>query len=214
MNAPSAEPEAGIRAAFERGDHERAATLAIERYGEEIFAFLVGRLRDRADASEVFSMFAEELWVSLPRFEWRSSLRSWAYTIARRAAYRFATAPHRRAQRNIGLSQVPRLSELVDRVRTATAAYRRTETKSRMRELRQRLPPDDQTLLVLRVDRGFSWREVTAIMTEDPERGADADVSAGRAGVDLDKEAARLRQHFQRVKARLRAMAEEEGLLE
>ncbi|MFW5740517.1 MAG: hypothetical protein ACOC1F_09140 [Myxococcota bacterium] len=35
----------------------------------------------------------------------------------------------------------------------------KTEVKDRMRQLRAQLPVDDQSLLVLRVDKGLSWNE-------------------------------------------------------
>jgi len=66
------------------------------------------------------------------------------------------------------------------------------------------LPQDEQTLLVLRVDRGFSWRELAMVMLEDAQGVPDA---------DIDREAVRLRQQFKRVKEHLKTMAEEEGVL-
>ncbi|MFI5309213.1 MAG: sigma-70 family RNA polymerase sigma factor, partial [Polyangiales bacterium] len=72
--------EARIRADCEAGQLGRAATLVVEGYGTEIMAFLLARVGSRGGmAEEVFAMFAEKLWIGLPRFEWRCSMRSWAY---------------------------------------------------------------------------------------------------------------------------------------
>ena len=101
------------------------------------------------------------------------------------------------------MSRAGRLSELVERVRSATQIHQRTEVKDRVRALREQLDPDDQMLLILRVDRGMAWRDLAIAMAGD----ADLDDTA------IDREAARLRKAFERVKTELKAMAEKEGLL-
>ena len=73
-----------------------------------------------------------------------------------------------------------------------------------MRLLRDHLPTDDQTLLILRVDRDLSWNEVALVMTYDGEAPTDDRVK---------RESARLRKRFELVKDRLRTLAEEEGRL-
>jgi RNA polymerase sigma-70 factor (ECF subfamily) len=223
----SAEPdlETRIRAACTVGDYSRAATLVIEGYGMELMAFLISRARNPADAEEVFAMFAEKLWAGLPGFEWRCTVRAWAYRIARHAASDHATAAANRPQRNLALSQHAPLSRMAAQARTTTAAFRRTSTKDRVRALRDRLEPDDQLLLVLRVDRGMEFREIAAVLADgDAQDAAGAPAgavvdAAAAAPVDnltdstLDREAARLRKRFERVKERLRELAEAEGLI-
>lgn len=86
---------------------------------------------------------------------------------------------------------------LAEQVRSRTAPYQRTEVKDQFTRLREALEPDEQTLLFLRVDQGLSWNEVADVLAEDGER------------VD----AAALRKRFERAKARLRKLAEAEGLL-
>jgi RNA polymerase sigma-70 factor (ECF subfamily) len=195
--------EKQIREAFNEGNLEAAATATLELYGDEVFSFLLVRLRAVGDAQEAFSMFAEDLWVGLPKFAWRSSMRTWAYMVARNAATRYASAPQRRAARNLSLSTPGRVSQLVERMRSATQIHQQTAVKDRVRALRERLDPEDQMLLVLRVDRGLEWRDLAIAMTGD----ADLDDTA------LEREAARLRKAFERVKAELKQMAKQEGLL-
>ncbi|MFI5306921.1 MAG: RNA polymerase sigma factor, partial [Polyangiales bacterium] len=155
-------------------------------------------------AEEVFAMFAEKLWIGLPRFEWRCSMRSWAYRLARNAANDYLGAASNRPERNLSLTRNAPPSEVMDRVRTTTAAYRRTGTKDRMRELRESLSADDQMLLILRVDRGMDFRELAEALN-DSDTPFDSEA--------LEREAARLRKHFERVKERLRELAVERGLL-
>lgn len=199
----SQDAEKSIRDPFNAGNLEAAATATLDLYGDEIFSFLMVRLRAVGDAQEAYSMFAEDLWVGLPKFAWRSSMRTWAYMVARNAATRYASAPQRRAARNLALSAPGRVSQMVDRMRSATQVHQQTVVKDRVRALRERLDPEDQMLLVLRVDRSLAWRDLAIAMTGD----ADLDDAA------LDREAARLRKAFERVKAELKQMAKEEGLL-
>ena len=204
MNDEREAIERQVRAAFEGGDHEGAATLSIESYGPEILAFLITQLGDTDAAGEVFAQFSEEFWKSLPRFEWRCSVRTWAYKLARTSASLYHRKERKHA-RNAPLSNASRLSQAVARVRTATEAYRRTEVKDRFQELREQLPAEDQAVLVLRVDRGLSWLELAEVLSR-------ADAALDDAA--LKTEAARLRKRFQLAKDRLKRMAEEEGLLE
>lgn len=195
--------EKSIRDAFDRGDLEAAATAALELYGDEILSFLAMRVRNTSDAHEAFSMFAEDFWVGLPKFAWRSSVRTWAYMIARNAAARYASAPHRRAARNLTLSAPGRVSQYIERARSATQLHQQTAVKDRVRALREQLDPDDQMLLVLRIDRSLAWRDLAIAMTGNDELDDAA----------LDREAVRLRKAFERVKATLKELAQADGLL-
>lgn len=195
--------EQPIREAFERGDFEAAATAALERYAEEILSFLLVRLRSSSEAHEAFSMFAEDFWVGLPKFGWRSSLRTWAYMVARHAAARYMAAPDRRPARNLTLSAPGRVSHLIERARSVTQLHQQTSVKDRMRALRERLDPEDQVLLVLRVDRGLAWRDLAIALTAESEIDEAA----------IAREATRLRKAFERVKSELKQMARAEGLL-
>jgi RNA polymerase sigma-70 factor (ECF subfamily) len=196
--------EASIAAACDVQDHVKAATLIIGGYGGELMAFLRARLHSQTDAEEVFGAIAEKLWIGLPDFEWRCSLRSWLYRLARNAAIDYATAVQNRPERRVPLSSHASPSWLADRVRSTTAAYQQTSAKDRMRELRETLPLDDQMLLILRVDRGMDWRELAVAM-------GDEQVSLD--GAELEREAARLRKRFERVKERLRELARDAGML-
>ena len=203
MTQERADLEQAVRNAWEGRDYDSAATLAIEAYADEILSFLSARLRNQGDAQEAFSMFAEDLWAGLPAFAWRCSMRTWAYTLARNAANRYATSPHQRAGRNVALSRASQLSALVDRVRTATQVHQRTDVKDRFRALRERLEPDDQMLLILRVDRDLPWRDIALAMAGDAELDDDT----------VARDSVRLRKAFERLKAELKRMAQEEGLL-
>jgi RNA polymerase sigma-70 factor (ECF subfamily) len=195
--------EREVRALCGRGDHDGAATLAVRRYGPEILGFLVAVHRGGDDANDAFSAFAEALWKGMPRFAWESTLRTWAYAIARNVSRTHRRDAGRRAKRLVAGESG--LDSIVQSVRTETLAYLRTDRRTRLEALRDQLPPDDRMLLVLRVNRKLGWNELARVLSGQEDAGKD---------FDLLREAARLRKRFQIVKDRLREMAKREGLVE
>lgn len=192
--------EEAIRAAHQRGDMQEAVRLAFELYQDEVYSFLCARLGGESDAHEVYAQTSEDLWRGVAAFEWRCSFRTWLYTLARHAAMRFERSPANQGARRQALSRV---SDPVAVERSRTRPYLRTEVKDRFAALRAELTADEQSLLVLRIDRGLAWDEVARILTDQ----------------ELDDEAARrqaqnLRQRFRQLKERLRERARAEGLLD
>jgi RNA polymerase sigma-70 factor (ECF subfamily) len=198
------EREKHIHEAFDAGDLQAAARLTLEGYSTEIFNLIAARTRNLSDADEVFAMFAEDLWNGLPKFAWRCSMRTWAYTLARHATTRHGSSAHRRPGHNVPLSSPGVVSQLIEHVRHTTRVYQQTGPKDRFRALREQLDPDDQLLLMLRVDRDMSFRDLAITVSGDPDLPEDV----------LSREAARLRKAFERVKTELRRLAEREGLLD
>jgi len=192
-----------LRAAWERGEYRLVASLALEAHGPDILSFLMARLRSASDGEEVFAMFAEDMWRGLPGFAFRCSMRTWLYTVARNAATRYASSPARRAERNLDIALCQSVSAMIHGARSATAAHRRTDVQAKMRALRERLPVEDQTLLILHIDRGLTFPELAMVMHDDGER---------LAGATLATEVLRLRKRFERLKAALREMAIAEGI--
>ena len=193
--------EQRIREACEAGARDWAATLTVEAYGREVLGFLIARLGEQ-DGNEVFSDVLEDVWNGLPGFAWRSSLRTWLYTLARHAISHHARGARRR--REAPLDTSADLSAVVQRVRTETAVHMRTPVKNRFRELRGKLTEEQQNLLILRIDRDLSWRELVLVMSEGEPPESEEEIT---------KASARLRQRFQTAKDRLRELAEAEGLL-
>jgi RNA polymerase sigma-70 factor (ECF subfamily) len=176
------------------GRERDAAGLAIRELGPQILAYLAALLRNETDASEVFAQFAEDLWKGLPQFRGEASLRGWAYRIAWHAAARYARDPFRQRGRRLETQEASVLAaEVLSTV--GDDAWR----LDRMAELRAQLAPDEQTLLILRVNRGLPWREVALVLAED--------------GVGPTSEAA-LRKRFERLKEKLGKAARDAGLLD
>src|SRR5678809_1287830 len=131
----------------------------------------------------------DSLWRAIDAFGWRCSLRTWLYTLARHAAVRFERAPANQDARHRPLSGV---SEPVAAERSRTRPYLRTEVKDRFAAIRSSLSADEQTLLVLRIDRDLGWEEVARILHDGDEPDQEA----------LRRQAANLRQRFRQLKER------------
>lgn len=187
--------EADIARLLEARDLPAAASAIMRGYGSAVLGYLFGLTRDEDRADDVFSQFCEDLWRGLPGFRRDSSSRTWVYTLAWHAWLRQERDAYRRHGRPLASEEMSRLAA---EVRSTTALHLRSEVKDAVARLREQLSPAEQSLLVLRVDRELSWGEVAAVMSspEDP----------------LDPRTARKR--FQRVKDKLRTLAEDAGLLE
>jgi RNA polymerase sigma-70 factor (ECF subfamily) len=192
------DPEPGLTTLVRAGAYDRAATEALERYGAELYGYLIVVIGEN-DAGEVFGQVCEDLWRGLPTFAFRCSLRTWLYVLARNA-----TSRYRRSPWHLLRTGDSKLTGIVDRARTSTAEWRRTGIKDRVRELRDSLDPEDRALLVLRIDRNLSWDDCARVMLE-VDVADDADVA---------REAARLRKRFQLLKDDLRARARAAGLMD
>jgi RNA polymerase sigma-70 factor (ECF subfamily) len=187
--------EARLSALLDKRDFARAATALIRGYGPEVLGFLAGIQRDADEAGDLFAEVCEDLWRGLPRFARRSSLRTWFYALARNAAYDRLEARRRVRRRQVPLSAAPEVSRMQARVRERTLSYLKSEARSRLAELRATLPVDDQTLLILRLDKKLEWGEIARVMGGELDDG------------ELGRESARLRKRYQLAKDRLRELA-------
>lgn len=190
--------ELEIQTLLEKGETGRATQLVVELYGAEVFAYVASLLKDEDLASDAFSAACESVLNAIGNFRGQSSVRTWFYTVARHAAYRESRLQRRR--RGQPLSQLEQA--LTAQIRTATAAFRRTDVKDKVAQLRESLSAEEQELLLLRIDRGLSWNEIAAVCLGE---GASDEV--------LKAESARYRKQFERAKSKLRKLAERAGLL-
>jgi RNA polymerase sigma-70 factor, ECF subfamily len=184
--------EADMRRRFDGGDLAGVATLALEHYGPEVFGYLCGLTHDQTDAADAFAELGHHLWRDLPRFRWEASLRSWMYRLAYHRFIALTREPERRPGRRVALSDAPEASALEAQARSITATFQRTDVKDAFARLRLELAVEDQTLLILRVDKALAWSEIAQVL-------------------DGVSEAA-LRKRFERIKSQLRERARAAGL--
>lgn len=178
--------EASIREALAAGDSDRAATELIRLYGPRIIGYLYGVLGDGDDASDAFSIFSEQVWKGIARFEGRSSLRTWAFKAAWSAAMKIRDDAWRRLGTRLDTSDAVKIAE---EVRTNTV-IRREKQRAELEQLRKELSPEDQSLLILRLDQRLSWEDVAEVLSTD----------------ERQVEPVALRKRYERIKSRLAAL--------
>ncbi len=176
-------------------DFRGAAETVMREFGPGIRGLLLTIFRRNPDAAEeAFSLFAENLWRHIAAFRAESSIRTWVYCVARNAAVSVTRDGWRRLGRRLETEDAERLAEEV-RTRSAVRLERQSTALSALRDA---LDLDEQTLLTLRLDERLPWDEIAQIMSS--------------GGEPLD--AAAMRKRFERLKAKLRELAQRQGLIE
>jgi RNA polymerase sigma-70 factor (ECF subfamily) len=187
------EVEARVAEAVARGDCQAGATALIQGYGPQVLGYLRSVIRDDEEADDAFALFAENVWKGLPGWEGRSSARAWAYRVAWNAASRQFRDPWHRRRKQLASSVASRLAAVV-----MTSSRRDLDRQQgELEQLRSTLTREEQSLLVLRVDRDLPWQEVAVAL------GAPDD-AAGCAA---------LRKRFERLKEKLAGVARSRGLI-
>jgi RNA polymerase sigma-70 factor (ECF subfamily) len=190
-----ADLEPRILTLLDGGDISGAATEALRGYGPQVLGYLTAVLRDEDDAHDVFSQFAEDLWRGLPGFRRESAIRTWAFRLAWHAASRYARDPYRKRHRPILSTEASRIAA---EVRSTMSTYAPGGRADKLMKLRESLDPEEQTLLILRVDKAMPWEDVAQVL------GADGEAATPAA----------LRKRFERLKEKLGRLAREQGLIE
>jgi len=176
-----------------------AATAILQAHGHELLSYLVAIARSEADGTDAFSQFCEDLWRALPKFRWEASARVWCYVLARHALSRVRRRERRHRAAEPDGSGSGEIAKLAEQIRSTTLPFLRSEVKDRLVELRERLEPDDQALLILRIDRKLAWLDVARALSDSEEPGP----------AELNRSSAALRKRFERLKAQLRAQMAE-----
>ncbi|HLL85124.1 MAG TPA: sigma-70 family RNA polymerase sigma factor [Longimicrobium sp.] len=190
--AERARAEVVIHGLCLRGELNRAIEAALGLYEKPIRALVYALVRAPDLADDAFATFREHLVKGLPKFEWRSSLRTWMFRVARNAAYRVLDSNNRSEE---SIDEMESLRAPGDR--TGTDPWRKTENKNWLRSLVDMLPEEDRLLLNLRVYQRLEWLDVARVMLLEEEPGEEA----------LRKKAATLRHRYIRVRDELMKLA-------
>ena len=115
-----------------------------------VLGYLTAVLRNEDDAHDVFSQFAEDLWTGLPGFRpgvFHPDLGRFA--LAYHTASRNARDPYWKRGRPISTIEA---SEIAEEVRSTMSTYAPGGRADKLMKLRESLDPEEQSLLILRVD--------------------------------------------------------------
>jgi len=159
----------------------------IRSLGPRILGYLHAILRDESDAGEAFSIFAESLWRGLPGFRGECAFRTWAYKLAWNSALRLRDDAYRRRGRRLASTEASRLAE---EVRTRSGV-RRERQSAALEKLRADLSPEEQSLLVLRIDQELPWEDVAVILSAPGSRSLRHAPQAVRAAQGAPRRRAR-----------------------
>ena len=179
--------EREVLTAAVNGDHD-AFGLLVEPHRHELHAHCYRMLGSYAEAEDALQETLLRAWRGLPRFELRSSLRSWLYRIATNACLR---AIERRPKRVLPIDYAPAADPhdaLADPVTEAVwlapypdrglalegpagpdARYEQREgVELAFIAALQHLPARQRAVLILRDVLGFSARETAAVLETTP----------------------------------------------
>jgi RNA polymerase sigma-70 factor (ECF subfamily) len=194
VTGPGADLEVRIGKLLADGDRPAAATATIQDLGPPVLRYLRSMLRDEDDASDAFSIFAENVWRGLATWRGDGSLKAWSFRLAYNAAINLRNEAWRRRGRRFFTGEASALAEEI-LTRSHVKVERQRQALDRLRES---LDVEDVSLLALRVDQKLSWAEIADVLAADGE----------------PVEPAALMKRFERLKARLARMAKEQGLID
>jgi RNA polymerase sigma-70 factor, ECF subfamily len=191
--------EEEVRSLADDGKYAKAIDAALKAYEPELRRW-IKNLAGGAAEDDIFAVFCEDLWKGFENFRWESSFQTWAYCLARNAAFR-----HLKARGREHLLGESMLLDLPHRDASQTQPWLRSEVKSGFTRLREQLTSEEQTMIVLRVEREMSWDEIARVTSSE---------GPPLSTTEIQKKAVAMRQHFKRLKARLRRLAAQQGLLD
>jgi RNA polymerase sigma-70 factor, ECF subfamily len=177
--------ERDLIAAAQRGDEDAFGRL-VAPYRRELHAHAYRMLGSAADAEEALQDALLGAWRGLARFEGRSSLRSWLYTITTNASFK---AIRRRPKRVLPIDYGPPSDphdrpgeplletawvepypdDVEDHTESPEARYEQRESvELAFVAALQHLPPRQRAALILRDVLGFSARETAETLDTTP----------------------------------------------
>jgi RNA polymerase sigma-70 factor, ECF subfamily len=163
---------------------ERQYAQLVERHRDELHAHSRRILRSSEDAEDALQEALVKAWRALPKFEGRSSLRTWLYRIVTNTSL---DEIHRRPKRVVPIDLDAAIPEKYWHTEatgpTTEGRYLTREDFERALIIAMRLlPPSQRAVLILREALGFSARETAARL----------DTSVAAANSSLQRARARL----------------------
>ncbi|MCC7542883.1 MAG: sigma-70 family RNA polymerase sigma factor [Deltaproteobacteria bacterium] len=189
-----------VRKLVSEGQHKCALQVVLNHHGPSLFAYLVTRLPQRADAEDVYQDLALGLLRSLPVFRGECPIRAWAFVIARNLANSF--------HRSNGRLEDPWTSSVLEIAaqslhstpaleRECLLAERRALVVKGSEALSEETWSEEDWEIVRLYYLGLSWEEVAHVL-----QGGEGEVTSKRTQ--------NLKQRFHRkLEPRLRKLGRE-----
>jgi RNA polymerase sigma-70 factor (ECF subfamily) len=160
--------EALIASFVERGDEGAMRTL-VERHQQRIFGFLVGMVRDREVANDLFQETFFRILSALrserASYTDQGRFLGWAMRIARNAALDHLRSRGRWADVDQAGSEdgTSYWDRLTDDAPSAEQTMHREDQREWLRESIDRLPPDQREVVLLRHESELTFREIAEL---------------------------------------------------
>ncbi|HKA86044.1 MAG TPA: RNA polymerase sigma factor [Haliangiales bacterium] len=187
--------ERRIARLLDEGDRRAAAAEAVRGYRDAVLRYLMQLCQDVDAAQEVFARTCEKLWKGIAGYRRECAMATWLHHLAWNATRDYLREARHRRERRLATTEAAKVAA---EVRVSTARFLKSAARDRLAKLKQSLDVEDRSLLVLRIERQLSFKQIAEVMSE-PGRPLDEGT---------------VRKRFERLKNRLRRLAEAEGLLD
>jgi RNA polymerase sigma-70 factor (ECF subfamily) len=160
---PDVEAEAIL--ALDRADHRSALEVLMRGYGTDVYRYCRRMLSEPERAKDVLQNTFVQAYEGLPRFERRSSLRSWLFGIARHRCLDDAKLWRRWRLR---VEAVETLPEPPSPERTAVDGIQERQAKAVLERCLHELTARVRDAVLLRYVEGYPYTEMSEICNERP----------------------------------------------
>ncbi len=155
-----------VVAAIDGGDLRGAIRLLMKRYGTGVYRFCRQMLGNDALTDDVHQQVFVQAFRDLPRFEKRSSVRTWLFGIARHRCLDAIKIEGRR-DRRFPLDQQPGLDDPATDL-SALEQLSQAELARALATCLDELAPAARTAILLRFREGFRYEEMAEMAGEKP----------------------------------------------
>ncbi|HET6620391.1 MAG TPA: sigma-70 family RNA polymerase sigma factor [Dongiaceae bacterium] len=156
-SADAAASDGQLLARIARGDQD-AVTALYRRLERPLFAFLVKTLQDREAAADVLNETMLDVWRQAGRFEGKSSVATWIYSIAHHKAISWL-----RKRRELELDEEA-IAGIPDDAPAADSKLAAADLSELIGRLMQKLSVDHRVVLQLAYFQEFSVGQISEIL--------------------------------------------------
>ena len=156
MNTTTVESDEWLMGRVRTGDREALEKL-IRRYASPLLTFIQRMLGDRHRAEELFQETFLRVWNKRKQYRLTNTFRAWLFTIAANAC---RDDFRKKSPSYVEDVERPASDEATNPVATAV----RSETSAMVAEAVASLPPQQRSVIVLRIWNGLAYGEISRIV--------------------------------------------------
>jgi RNA polymerase sigma-70 factor, ECF subfamily len=141
-------------------ERERLFKTWLEQHKAIIFRTARAQTADAADQADLCQEILLQLWVSIPRFQGKSSVSTWVYRVALNASLAWRRTEKKRRRHHKPLSEV---AEIADTGNDSCSTAEDNRMVEQLYAEVRKLAPADRSLVLLYLDR-LSYQEMAEIL--------------------------------------------------